>query len=349
VAAAGDDHKLTLSYAEVALGKIKDLGQVPDPRAYSAWFTYATNSNPSCNTIVNETLARNGDISPAEIEKVYGYPAPDKLGDNVDKLAASVAGEVEQVMAMIDAAVGTVATYRDDLSNVTERLDSAHDREGLRAIVESLVEATKSMEATNHALTASLKTSRQEISQLQDKVEALRIDSLTDSLTSLANRKSFDRELERAMAEADAADQGLCLLLLDIDHFKKINDTFGHMAGDEVLRVVAHALKQLVQPGDLVARLGGEEFAVILPRTQARSALTVADHIRCRVMTMQFTKRSTGESFGRVTVSGGVAAYRKGEGPLSLVHRADNCLYAAKHHGRNRVICDNDPLAAAAA
>jgi diguanylate cyclase len=349
VSATGDDHEHTLTFADLALDKIKDLGQTADPRNYSAWFTYATNCNPSRNTIVNETVARKGNISPAELEKVYGYAPPNLISDNVDKLAASVADEVEQVMAMIDAAVGTVATYRDDLSNVTEQLDSAHDRDGLRAIVESLVEATKSMEATNQALTASLKTSKQEISQLQEKVESLRIDSLTDSLTSLANRKYFDRELERCMAEADATTEGLCLLLLDIDHFKTINDTFGHMAGDEVLRVVAHSLKQLIQPDDVAARLGGEEFAVILPKVQLRSALTVADHIRCRVMAMQFMKRSTGESLGRVTISGGVAAYRKGEGPWALVHRADNCLYAAKRNGRNRVICDNDTLAAAVA
>jgi len=286
-------------------------------------------------------------VSASELEAVYGYASEAVITDNVDKLAAGVAGEVDQVMAMIDAAVGNVATYRDDLSNVTEQLHQAQDREGLRAIVEGLVQATISMEATNQALTASLQASRQEISQLQEKVDALRIDSQTDSLTNLANRKYFDRELDRCIAEASAANQELCLLLLDIDHFKKINDTFGHMAGDEVLRVVAHAFRQHVQPSDVAARLGGEEFAIIFPKAPLCAALKVAEQIRSRVKSMHFLKRSTGEAIGSITVSGGIAAYRSGETPWSLIHRADHCLYAAKRHGRNRVVCDEDALAAA--
>jgi diguanylate cyclase len=342
----GDEHNPTTAFADLALGKIRDLGHPADPRSYATWFTYAANSNPSQNRLADQTMARTGGISPGELESLYGYSQPDRVSDNVDRLAAGVADEVEQVMAMIDAAVGTVATYRDGLSNVTEQLDRTQDRDGLRVIVESLVQATKSMEAANHALTSSLKASKQEIHHLQEKVETLRLDSLTDALTLLANRKSFDRELERCIAEADARDDGLCLLLLDIDHFKKINDTFGHMAGDEVLRVVAHSMKQYVTGHDTAARLGGEEFAIILPKASLNSAVALADQIRSRVMGMRFMKRSTGESLGSVTMSAGVAAYRKGEYPWTFLQRADTCLYAAKRNGRNRVIGEQDALVA---
>jgi diguanylate cyclase len=347
VSAPGDEYKHTIVLANATLGKIRDLGVPADPRSYAAWFTYATECNPSRNRLVDEAIARKGTISASELEAVYGYASEAVITDNVDKLAASVAGEVDQVMAMIDAAVGNVATYRDDLSSVTEQLGRTQDREGLRAIVEGLVQATIGMEATNKTLTASLQASRQEISQLQEKVDALRIDSQTDSLTSLANRKYFDRELDRHIAEATAGNEPLCLLLLDIDHFKKINDTFGHMAGDEVLRVVAHAFRQHVQPSDVAARLGGEEFAIIFPKAPLCAVQKVADQIRSRVKTMHFLKRSTGESIGSVTVSGGIAAYRSGETPWSLMQRADHCLYAAKRHGRNRVVGDEDALAAA--
>ena len=133
---------------------------------------------------------------------------------------------------------------------------------------------------------------------------------------------------------------------MDVDRFKRINDTFGHMAGDEVLRAVAHALKQHVKRDDIAARLGGEEFAVILPKAHLRSAAEVAEHIRGRIMALHFMKRSTGETIGRVTVSGGIAAYRKGEASWTLIQRADSCLYAAKRHGRNRVVCEDDAMAA---
>src|SRR5262249_8883750 len=128
----------------------------------------------------------------------------------------------------------------------------------------------------------------------------------------------------------------------------KIKKKFGQMGGEQVVRVVSHSLKQHVQQNDVAARIGGEEFAVLLPKIPLRAALTVGDHIRCRVMAMQFIKRSTGESMGRVTLSRGIARYRPGQSPWELMRRAHQCLTAAKRHGRNRVICDDGALVGAA-
>jgi diguanylate cyclase len=137
--------------------------------------------------------------------------------------------------------------------------------------------------------------------------------------------------------------------MTDIDHFKNFNDTWGHLTGDQVLRLVAMSLKQNVKGQDIAARYGGEEFAVILPNTVLRSALTVADHIRRAVMSKELMKRSTGQNLGRVTISLGCATARKGDTVQSLIARADACLYAAKRNGRNRVICETDPEFAATA
>src|SRR6201999_1330068 len=131
-------------------------------------------------------------------------------------------------------------------------------------------------------------------------------------------------------AEAVASAEPLSLMLTDIDHFKAFNDTFGHLTGDQVLRLVALSVKQNVKGQDIAARYGGEEFAIILPNTTLRAAVTVADHIRRAVMTKELMKRSTGEHLGRVTISIGVAALRKGDSPQALIGRADSCLYAAK-------------------
>jgi diguanylate cyclase len=140
----------------------------------------------------------------------------------------------------------------------------------------------------------------------------------------------------------------MSLMLTDIDHFKNFNDTFGHLTGDQVLRLVALSVKQNVKGQDLAARYGGEEFAVVLPDTVLRSAITVAEHIRRAVMTKELMKRSTGEHLGRVTISIGVAAMHPGDTAQSLIERADKCLYAAKRNGRNRVICEADPEVAEA-
>jgi diguanylate cyclase len=230
---------------------------------------------------------------------------------------------------------------------VSQKLGAA-DRDGLRTIIESLVVATKEMEKTNHALDARLKASKHEISQLQNNLEAVRNESLTDPLTTLANRKFFDLAIEKAIAEASKGDEPLSLLMTDIDHFKKFNDTFGHLTGDQVLRLVAQALKQNVKGQDVAARYGGEEFAVVLPRTGLAQAITVGDHIRRAVMGKELMKRSTGEHLGRITISVGVAMFRRDDTAQSLIGRADAGLYAAKRSGRNRVICETDPEVAQA-
>ena len=158
----------------------------------------------------------------------------------------------------------------------------------MRAIVESLVQTTKEMQQNNQALEARLSASKQEINQLQENLEVVRTESLTDPLTTLANRKLFDKALERAMSDAAPSSEPLSLMLTDVDHFKKFNDTYGHHTGDQVLRLVAHAVKQNVKGQDIAARYGGEEFAVVLPDTALRSAITVADHIRRAVMAKEW-------------------------------------------------------------
>jgi diguanylate cyclase len=132
-------------------------------------------------------------------------------------------------------------------------------------------------------------------------------------------------------------------MLTDIDHFKAFNDNFGHLTGDQVLRLVAMSVRHNVKGKDTAARYGGEEFAVILPNTVLRAAVTVAEHIRRAVMAKELMKRSTGEHLGRMTISIGVATVRAGDTGQSLIERADTCLYAAKRHGRNRVMCETDP------
>ena len=344
------EHLRTLAFAEIALGQIKALRQPAYPRNYEIWYTYATGYNPSLNQTINEAISRNGTLTATDIDQIYDtYLSPARLTDRFDNVGGQIVDEIDQVMSMIDAAAGSATHYTESLAHATQSLGTAKDRDGLRSIVETLVRATRDMEVNNSRLEQSLKASKQEINQLQVNLEAVRNESLTDPLTSLANRKYFDQTLDKSIAQSAATGEPVSLLMTDIDHFKAFNDTFGHLTGDQVLRLVALAVKQNVKGQDVAARYGGEEFAVILPNTGLRAALTVADHIRRAVMTKELMKRSTGEHLGRVTVSIGVAAVQKGETSQSLIERADSCLYAAKRSGRNRVMCETDPETVSAA
>src|SRR6266436_1974517 len=274
-----------MAFAEVALGQIKSLRQTAVPRNYEIWYVYATGYNAPLNKIINETLARNGKLTEADLDQIYDtYLSQIKTTDRIDKVGSRVINEIDDVMSLITDALGMSASYDD---------------------------------------------------------------SLTDPLTSLGNRKYFDRAIAAAVQSAAACGEPLSLLMLDIDHFKSFNDNYGHLTGDQVLRLVGMSVKQTIKGQDITARYGGEEFAVVLPNTALRQALTVADHIRRAVMAKELKKKSTGEILGRVTISVGVSMLKPGDDTDSLIERADGCLYAAKRNGRNRVICEVDPEYAA--
>ena len=339
-----EDFERTMAFADIALGQIKALRQSATPRNYEIWYAYASGSHPALNQQVNATLKAKGAISEADLVQIYeNYLSPIRLTERIDLVGSQVKGEIDQVMAMIDAAVGSASSYTESLAGATEQLVQSKDRDGLRTIVETLVQTTKTMEISNRHLEERLNASKQEINDLQENLEAVRTESLTDPLTQLANRKFFDISLDKSIADALETNEALSLMLTDIDHFKTFNDNFGHLTGDQVLRLVAMSVKHNVKGKDTTARYGGEEFAVILPNTNLRAAVTVAEHIRRAVMAKELMKRSTGEHLGRMTISIGVATLRKGDTGQSLIERADTCLYAAKRHGRNRVICETDP------
>jgi len=339
-----EEYERTMAFAEVALGQIRSLRQTAVPRNYEIWYVYATGYNAALNKIINETLARNGKLSESDLEQIYEtYLSQTRTTERIDKVGGRVINEIDDVMALITDALGMTSTFGRSLEGASQKLSGAKDRDQVRAIVEALVASTRDMQETNRALEARLTASKQEIGNLQQSLEAIRHESLTDPLTSLGNRKFFDRAIDGAMQHAAETGEPLSLLMLDIDHFKAFNDNYGHLTGDQVLRLVALSLKQTIKGQDITARYGGEEFAVVLPNTALRQALTVADNIRRAVMSKQLKKKSTGEILGRVTVSVGVSMLQPGDDRERLIERADTCLYAAKRNGRNRVICEADP------
>jgi diguanylate cyclase len=343
-----DEHERTMAFAEVALGQIRSLRQTAIPRNYEIWYVYATGYNAPLNKIVNETLARNGKLTEADLEQIYDtYLSHIKTTDRIDKVGSRVIGEIDQGLKLVTDALAMSETYDACLNGATQRLSVAHDAAHVKAIVDVLVKSTREMSESNKALEQRLALSKHEISNLQQSLEAIRAESLTDPLTGLGNRKYFDRMIDQAVQNALANNEPLSLLMFDIDHFKSFNESYGHLTGDQVLRLVGMSLKQTIKGQDITARYGGEEFAVVLPNTALRQALTVADHIRRAVMAKELKKKSTGEILGRVTISVGVSMLKPGDDTDSLIERADACLYAAKRNGRNRVICEVDPEYAA--
>ena len=163
------------------------------------------------------------------------------------------------------------------------------------------------------------------------------MESRTDALTNIGNRKFFEEKMTKYMTNYNKLGQDLCLILCDIDFFKKFNDSFGHQVGDQVLKVVAHVIKKELGSDGAAARYGGEEFAILLPKTKLADGEILAEKIRSVISKRIIKNKNTGANFGRITMSLGVASAQPGITIEDLIQKADSALYLAKSNGRNMV------------
>ena len=198
------------------------------------------------------------------------------------------------------------------------------------------------MEKHTYALEKRLASTSDEVVQLRKEIEISRREASTDGLTGLANRKLFDLTMRETASHAMESGDSLCLLMLDIDFFKKFNDNYGHQTGDKVLKLLALVLTESIKTHDVAARYGGEEFVVVMPGSDLDDALVVGELIRDRIAKKNIVNRTTGKKLGGTTPSVGAAIYVPGEALTDFIERADIALYTAKQTGRNRVVSEKD-------
>ena len=193
------------------------------------------------------------------------------------------------------------------------------------------------MQSVTQSLNQELEKAYGELEQLRAEYQQVRSESMQDPLTGIKNRRAFDIAIKEQCDFARKGHKPLSLLMVDIDHFKKINDTFGHVVGDSVLKWVTAMINETIRGSDILARYGGEEFAILLPETMLDGAEHVGGNICRRVSSQKLKHSELGQSIGNVTVSLGLARYRPGESIEEFIGRADEALYMAKNSGRNRV------------
>lgn len=227
--------------------------------------------------------------------------------------------------------------FSSELGGFADGLGDADAAVSVGSLVEQMVTSTRRMQAKCAKLETDLKQSGNEINNLRNKLDETRAEALTDKLTGISNRAGFDKALSTAIVETRDENIPMALVMCDIDYFKKFNENYGHQVGDQVLRLVGGVLRNTLKGQDIPCRYGGEEFAMILPRTELVGASKVAESIRVTIERKRIVRKSTGEAISRVTMSFGVAEYLPGEAGCDLIERADNALYRAKNEGRNRV------------
>jgi diguanylate cyclase len=320
-------------------------GVAPTPVNYELCFHHALGHDFDLKQAVTAAIDA-GHIGNAEqARKLHARFFRGASDTEIGQSASHLQVELRKLATVLEAAGEGSSAYGRSLGIAAAQLARADASPQLRSLIDTVASATHLMVENTRELEARVDASAKEVETLRSKLETVRKESLIDALTGLSNRRCFDDVLAAAVAEARADGTPLCVLMCDIDHFKRFDDTWGHATGDQVLRLVAQCVSSNVKGRDTAARYGGEEIAVILPKTTLADAMVVAEQIRRTVESRKIVKKSTGESYGSITLSIGGSEIKAAESGAEFLARADACLYAAKHAGRNRV-CGEVPAGA---
>jgi diguanylate cyclase len=311
----------------------------PSPENYALFFAYYAHNIPDLNMSVDELCKQFGSVTQEQCNDLFtahvGVEAERKA---LERANAILDAELRKVVQMLDQANQGTDRFGKTLDHFTGQLNTSPELNALKDIINRVSQETRMITDQNVRLQNQLSQSTQQVAELRYNLDKVKQESLIDPLTEVGNRKFFQLEIERLMTEAAADNTNMCLLMVDIDFFKKFNDSYGHVIGDQVLKLVGRTLLDSVKGRDVVCRYGGEEFAILLPQTGAEAAAHLAEQLRRAVGTKKITKKNTNETLGAITLSIGVAQYQKQEPVLSFVERADQGLYQAKQTGRNRVV-----------
>ncbi len=321
----------------------------PTPQNYELWLYYAANPKSPLAAEMDRLLSSGEAFTDGTCEALTTKHLPrGALNSSLRDAGDQLTRELDMVSKAIQAAHLSNEAYGSTLADAGEELQKAPPA-SLSKLVAGLTDATRKAQHQNRMLEKQLQESTSEMAKLRDNLAEVSRDAATDALTGLGNRKAFDATLDQAIALSGRTGMTVSLAVIDIDHFKRFNDTWGHQTGDQVLRFVGSVLGRLCEQAPrFAARYGGEEFAMIFPGETAAQILPLLHEVREEIATRILRRRSTNEELGSITVSIGLAERRAKENGSDIVERADAALYSSKRSGRNRVTNAGKSMVAAA-
>ena len=331
-----DDFAKASGHLRLAISLLSKHQIPPSPMNFRMGYDYVAGGDEKLKTSLDEIVAQPGELSAEKLWRTYRHlfvqdnEALDKMRQELRHIIVNIQGEFER-------SGGNLSSYAKTLNRFADVLDISTPPAAMSAEVEKVLVDTRTMEQSQLRLESNMSSVKNEVELLRKELEQVKEESMMDALTGISNRKAFDAALEHIIYTVRVQKTPFCVLMADIDHFKQFNDTHGHLVGDKVLRFVASTLKRCLKGKDLAARFGGEEFSVILPQTALPGAEAISEQIRQTVSRGKLKDRGTGRSYGKITVSIGIAQFRTNELPNDLIRRVDRALYMAKERGRNRV------------
>jgi diguanylate cyclase len=307
------------------------------PSSYAIWYEYVNGGNPELNSEIDASIKSGSKLTESVTFDLYQRHIVDRTEQAVGQARSGLLQVLETVNRSVDEVAGNTQEFNLGLQELGSDLASVQSVDEARSRLVAVAAHAEKMTASLGNLQEQFADSQAEIQRLADELTRARQEVLTDPLTGLANRRGFEGALAKVMEEVSQQPLEVAVLMIDIDHFKRVNDSYGHIFGDQVIRGVAQAIKSCVKGKDVAARYGGEEFAVILPNTGQRGAQAVAEQIRQAVERSRIRKANSQEAVGNITVSVGFTLWQASEPITASIERADAALYVSKQEGRNRV------------
>lgn len=339
---AGDqDFETARVLADRAMDRINANGLLPNPENFTLWYAYFSGQNPDLARAIELAQRDGATLSQSHCDELYKrFFTLDAEAQAIRETSERARVALGRILDQLGSVGSETDRYGQTLAGFRGELDQPMSLAELRAMVAAIAAETTAIVDRQTRLQSQLLESSQQLAELRVVLDSARREAMTDGLTGIANRRGFDLALASAAEAAMQTGMPMTLLMVDIDHFKRFNDTHGHLVGDHVLKLVAKVLTEGVKGRDTVARYGGEEFSVILPHTGLANAVKLAEQLRASVGSRQIINRTRNANYGSVSLSVGAAEYRPGEDLLALLRRADEALYTAKRGGRNRVCAE---------
>ncbi|HXK55718.1 MAG TPA: GGDEF domain-containing protein [Gammaproteobacteria bacterium] len=312
------------------------------PENYSIWFHYITDDRQGLKEYIDRLLEQKIPFTAELNEQIHKQFLFESELQQAEKVRKGVATALAEATAALRVTGSDADRYRKVLGTFDESCGSAKTVSDIYGLLNTVLEETHSMQQSMERLQQDFIIKSRDMDNLKKELDQVRKQASTDALTGLYNRTTFFDALENVDTDSDPFANPYCVAMMDIDHFKRVNDTFGHLVGDKVIRFVADSLRQSTKGRDCASRYGGEEYALLLPETSLENAVILCNKIREHIAKTNLVRSGTKESLGQITISAGVAQNRSGESRMDLLARADRALYQSKERGRNRVTASDD-------
>lgn len=308
---------------------------LPTPINYAISYEYVSGSNQKLMVAVDLLLEQQKTIDEDSSIKLYRQYICDDSFESFNKINKGLESLIKNTRETVAATSQKASDAGDAFEEQALTIASVKNTADLQKAISDIVLETNGLADISKTLKNELDSANQEMEQLRSELVKVRASAATDALTGLMNRGAFDKALNKLINQPNSSEA--CLTMLDLDHFKKVNDNFGHLLGDNVLKFTAKLLKKHAEPQHYVARYGGEELAIIMPKTSLKKAAEIAEKIRVALGSSRLKKKNSSESIGQITVSIGISKLKQNDTVEDFIVRADNALYKAKELGRNRV------------